>query len=301
MTPLVRRVSSRGLLRVRKLEFSTIHADYNDAVLGGDFAAQIMAVVDCLAQTADQWDIVDLRDLGDSEDRIACIRNSLAHAGLSYRFLPERERCPYMSVQCSWAEMIKKHSRSTRRVFRNFTEMTREGLRVRIVEDPQKEPGLLKQLIALEAQKRVRGERSAPFLGIYSELFQSLFDTLGPRGWITVVLLEWKGRLVAWQLLYRCGKKLWGYSTAYDHGFSDLSPGTVLIPAVVDYCYAHGFEEFDLLRGEEPYKMRWATGFHQSYRLLIWNRRWMSRLRANAYLRFRVQNSISKMVERQIK
>ena len=34
--------------------------------------------------------------------------------------------------------------------------------------------------------------------------------------------------------------------------------------------------------------MQWNTGFHHTYRLVVWTRRWLSRLRAAAYLRFRV-------------
>jgi CelD/BcsL family acetyltransferase involved in cellulose biosynthesis len=54
----------------------------------------------------------------------------------------------------------------------------------------------------------------------------------------------------------------------------------MLIPAAVDYAFSRGDTEFDFLSGEEPYKMQWTKGFHHTYRLMIWNRRWVSRLRA---------------------
>jgi CelD/BcsL family acetyltransferase involved in cellulose biosynthesis len=96
--------------------------------------------------------------------------------------------------------------------------------------------------------------------------------------------MEMGERPIAWRLGFRCGKKLWGFLTAYDHSFSRLSPGTMLVPAMIDYGFAHGYNEYDFMRGEESYKMRWTTSYHQNYRLLIWSRRWTSRVRAFIYL-----------------
>ena len=163
--------------------------------------------------------------------------------------------------------MKSKHLRFARRAFTEFSERARDGFRVRIVENPLEEPGLLERLIAIEAQKCIGGKPTQPFLGEYRDVFRSLFDTLGPQGSIRVVLIETDSRLVAYRLLYRCGNKLWDYQTAYDHVFSDLSPGTVAICAAMDYGFEHGFDEFDFLNGEEPYKLRWAPNFRQTYRL----------------------------------
>jgi CelD/BcsL family acetyltransferase involved in cellulose biosynthesis len=269
------------------MEFVGTQADYNDFVLGNDPAGQSEAIVDFLAQTQDQWDLIDLRDLHETGSTIALIEKALSHAGLIYRILPE-ERCPYLPIDAPSSVIVSRLSRSARHTLQNqqrrLERMRAEGLRVRTIENPQEEPGLLEKLIALESQKHVHGELSQPFIAAYPEVFQSLFDTLGPRGWIYVALMELGDRAVAWQLGFRCGKRLWDYNKAYDHTFSRLSPGTMLIPAILDYGFSHGYQEFDFLRGEESYKMRWSTGFHQTYRLLVWGRRWTSRARALIYL-----------------
>jgi CelD/BcsL family acetyltransferase involved in cellulose biosynthesis len=298
ISPLIRMVSSHFGLVLRRLQFVARVWDYNDLVLGEDTASQTDAVVEYLAHNPKEWDVLDLRDLRDTGNIIARIETALARAELPYCLLPEEERCPYMPITGPWSDVMNRHSRTTRREFRRFTEMLREGLQMRVIENPQEVPGLLDKLIALESQKHVDGELAAPLLGIYPEVFQSLFDTLGPRGWITVVLLEREDCPVAWHLLYRCGKKLWGCLTAYDHTASRLSPGTMLIPAVIDYGFERGFEEFDFLSGEEPYKMRWTTGFHRTYRLLVWNRRVMSRVRKAAY--YDVKNALHRTLHRNV-
>ena len=286
IAPLVASVAYKFGVSLRRFHFAwQDHSwDYNDLVLGDDMPDQIVSLVQYLKREARTWDYIDLRDLRDT-GAISHIETALERAGLPYRTFAEDERCPYMPIECSWEETMQKHSRFTRREFRRFTGRIREGFRTRVVEDPSREPELLERMISIEAQKRVGGTLSVPFLGRYAEVFKSLFETLGPQGWISVVVLECKDRLVAWQLLYRCGKKLWGYMTAYDHTYADLSPGTILISAVIDYAFANGFDEFDFLKGEENYKLRWATDFHRTYRIVIWNTRWTSRL--HAYRRMR--------------
>jgi CelD/BcsL family acetyltransferase involved in cellulose biosynthesis len=281
IAPLAASLTHKFGVSVRRFHFAwqDYAWDYNDLIVGSDLPGQVSALAQYLTSDAGAWDYIDLRELRDTE-AIPHIENALHEAGLSYRTFPEQVRCPYMPIECSWEETMAKHSRSIRREFRRFMDKTREGFRMRVVEDPSREPELLERMIAVEAQKHVGGILSVPFLGKYAEVFRSLFETLGPKGWISVVVMEFGDRLIAWQLLYRCGKKLWGYLTAYDHEYANLSPGTILVSAAVDYAFANGFDEFDFLKGEETYKMRWATGFHRTYRMVIWNRRWTSRLHA---------------------
>jgi len=285
IAPLICRESSRFGFIVRRLESLASPADYYDFVVGGDPAGQIEAIVDFLAQTRDRWDLVDLRALRKTGNGQALIESSLSHTNLTYRILLE-DRCPYLPIDAPWAVMLSRLSRSAcgivdglrtlRKKQHRLNRMSAEGLRVRIVEDPQDEPALLEKLIALESQKHIEGESMAPLLAKYPEVFQSLFDTLGPRGWIYVALMELGDRPLAWLMGFRCGKKLWAYQTAYDRSFSRLSPGTMLIPAVLDYGFSHGYEEYDFLRDdEEPYKMRWSTGCHETFRLQVWSRRWI--------------------------
>lgn len=284
ISPLVLRKVSRFGFGARKLEFVGSEADYNDLVLGGDPAGQSEAVVEFLAQTQEQWDLVNLRDLRDTGSTIARVEHALSHAGLTYRLNFEQERCPYLEVDARWPDMVGRFSPSTRHTFRKqqrrLDRMHAECLRVRIIENPHEEPGLLQKLIALESQKHVHGELSPPFIAKYPEVFQSLFDTLGPRGWLIIAAMEQVDRPVALQIFFRCGKKLWGFLTAYDHQFARLSPGTMLVAAMIDYGFEHGFDEYDFLRGEESYKTRWSTGVHQSYWLRVWSKNWISRAHA---------------------
>jgi len=286
--PLVYRTASRFGVAVRKLEFVETLADYHDLVVGNDPAGQSRAIAEFLAESQDQWDLVDLRDLRETGNTATMIGGALSHVGLHYRVLPEPEHCPYLPITGDSAVQIERLSGHVRRVLRKRMERAKAlGLHVRVIEDPHDHQGLVEKMIALEAQKRSEGKLVQPFVGKYREVFQSLFNSLGPRNWVYVALMESGDQPVAWQLGFRCGKKLWDYNKAYDHAFSQFAPGTLLVAALLDYGFSHGYEEYDFLRGEEPYKTVWSTGFHERFRLNIWSKRLLSRTRAFVYLDFK--------------
>ncbi len=283
IAPLVRRTVSRFGFRVRKVEFVGDHADYNDLLVSDDSSDPTSAIVRHLAETQDEWDIIDLRKLREEGEGIARIEQALARTNLFYSILPEPEGCPYLPIEANSSLGVAKLSGGARRTLRQrMKKAAAEGLRTRIIENPHQEPGLLKVLIELELKKHIH-KSTTTLVGTYPDVFQSLFVTLGPSGWLYVALLEERDQPVAFQIGFRCGGKLWDYSKAYDPSFSRFAPGTLLLQALLDYGLSQGFDEYDFLEGEEPYKMIWSTGCHRRYRLLIWNRRGNSRLRKFLY------------------
>jgi len=290
ISPLICRTASRYGLAIRKMEFVEGEAAYHDVVLGDEPALQTAMVVDYLAQFEGQWDLVDLRSVRETGNVASSIKAALARTRLSYRILPEQP-CPYFALDAPLPVMLRRLSPHTRHSVRNqlnrLRRMSGEGLRIRIIENPQDEPGLLEKLIALESRKRVAGKLVAPFLARYPEVFKSLFSRLGPRGWVYAALMELRELVIAWALILRCGKKLWGYHRAFNPSFSRLSAGTMLDTALIDYGFSHGYEEYDFLYGQEPYKMRWNTGCHERFRLVIWSQRWASQAKSFIYLDLR--------------
>jgi len=277
ISPLIRRKCSRLGVAARKIEFATIHADYNDFVLGDDSTGQIEAIVQFLARTSNEWDLVDLRDLRINGDIRRRIEDALSRTELRYVTLPEKDRCPFVQINGDSAAVTKKLSGQSRRTLRKrMQRATAEGLTMRIIENPEQEPGLLEKLVMLDHKKHLQ-RKSDPFIGSNAKVFQSLFDSLGPRGCLYVALLEKSDQPIAFQLGFRCAKNLWAYSQAYDHDFARLSPGKLLFSAILDYGFSHGFEEFDLLRGEDAFKWVWSDRYHWNFQMLIWNSRWSSR------------------------
>ncbi len=289
IAPLVRRTIVRLGLCVRKLEFITLHADYNELVLGLDQTVLTHIVMEYLARSAADWDIVDLIDVRDRDGSAEALQVAATSVGLHCRLLTE-EDCLYMPIDAPWIETMKrKHLRFARRAYLAYTERVDEQLKIRVVDEPHLEDDLLQRIVIVEAQKQVNGKPSAPVVGRYPELFQKLLDELGPLGAVAIVLVEKGSQLIAWRFLFRSGNELWDYLTAYDRAYAELSPGTLLLCGAIDYGFVHGCTSFDFLRGASEYKLRWTSKIRHNQRLILWNRRVLSRMSARLLLRQREQ------------
>lgn len=278
IAPLIHQSSSRFGATLRKIHFIETGADYNDLVVGPNPDGQVEAVVNFLWQNKNDWDIVTLDHMRLNGNLSATLGIAISRTGLPYSLIPE-ERCPYLTLDRPVSELVHRLSSSARQTVRNMQSrmrrMSAEGLRIRIIENPQDEPRLLEKLIAVPNRKRGKSE-PVPFLPNYPESFQTLFDTLGRRGWLFVAIMEMNDRPLAFQLGFRCGQALWNYLSDHDPSFSRISPGTLLTLAVFDYGYANGYTEYDFLSQVKPFKTRWSTGCHQTFRLRIWSKRWVA-------------------------
>jgi len=281
IAPLVRRSIFRNGLCVRKLEFLTHHADYNDLLVGHWDEHTLQATVQHFARAASDWELIDLQELRSSSSPADDLLSCAISAGLKGTVWPERESCFYLPIDAPWHLMRQRSEMDFAvRTIREFAMHEKGGFRVRIADKPHLERGLLQRMIGVEAQKQYQGMLSAPVIGRYPEVFQALIDKMGPRSEIAVALAEKHDSLIAFALLFRSGNKLLGYLTAYDRAYASYSPGTVLFCSAIEFGSERRYDEFDLLRGGEEYKRRWSTLFHKNNRVLLWNPRWKSRFAA---------------------
>lgn len=101
-------------------------------------------------------------------------------------------------------------------------------------------------------------------LGMFSQsnlrFARGLVETLGREDRALVALLRADGRAIAGCLVFESGGRWLYYKTAFDLGFAQFDPGKVLLMLVLQEAIDDGISEFNLGRGAERYKARWATG-----------------------------------------
>lgn len=62
------------------------------------------------------------------------------------------------------------------------------------------------------------------------------------------------------------GKRAYFYLSGFDPEFKNLSPGTLIVAHAIEAAAREGAEEFDFLRGREPYKYWWGAEDRLTYR-----------------------------------
>lgn len=222
------------------------------------------------AAQQENWDVVDLRSIPAESKTPGLFAKALANSALHWRVQPD-DPCPYLPIRTDWSGFLGTYSGHRRLRLRNqanrLKRLEAEGWRIRVVENPQDEPGLVERMIQVEARKMIRGSPGNRLLGDVKEFFEFVTQRLGASGRPFVAVLENPEGLVAYDLGFRCDDKLWGYTKAYDPAHARYSPGTMLVPAVFDDGFRKGYREYDFLRGDETYKKKWTTDVHCTVRI----------------------------------
>src|SRR5262249_26164674 len=82
---------------------------------------------------------------------------------------------------------------------------------------------------------------------------------LARRGFAEIHMLCAEGKPRAALYGLRHGRRFAFYQSGGDPEWQERAVGTVLLGDLIGRAFAEGLEEFDFLRGDEPYKLRWAN------------------------------------------
>jgi CelD/BcsL family acetyltransferase involved in cellulose biosynthesis len=80
------------------------------------------------------------------------------------------------------------------------------------------------------------------------------------RGWLRFSMLEWRGRPAAFEITLVRGERHLSYLGSRDTAIDRYSPGAVLQAHMVKAAVQAGARRWDFGLGEEPYKLRDASG-----------------------------------------
>jgi CelD/BcsL family acetyltransferase involved in cellulose biosynthesis len=157
----------------------------------------------------------------------------------------------------TWEELLAGKSKNFReQVRRRERSLERAGeLRYRLVTG---EEGLVEALDTLFRLHRLRWGDGTTFAR--TESFQREFAAAAAaRGWLRLWLLELDGAPAAAWLGFRFAEAECYYQAGRDPALEERSVGFVLLAHTIRTAAADGASEYRFLRGDEPYKYRFAT------------------------------------------
>ncbi len=175
------------------------------------------------------------------------------------------EVCPYIGLGESWEEycqlglnkrMERKLSSSMRRVISDSSGT----VRVWQVKNERERVLALESLFELHRQKwSERGEKSIfedfRLRDFHHEMSQKLLRC----GCLRMFVLSVGKAVVAVEYDIRCRDVNYSFQKSFSSEWSEYGPGYLLTQYAIRHSIEEGMTEFDLLRGDEPYKKYWAT------------------------------------------
>ncbi len=100
-------------------------------------------------------------------------------------------------------------------------------------------------------------------------LFRRLFELHGPDGPLRLTFLSIGGRRIAAGIHFETSDTYLYYNAGVDPDARDLSPGVLMINALIARALAAGVRRLDFLRGDEPYKYDWGGVDEPIQRVLV--------------------------------
>ncbi len=270
LVPLVRyRERLRGL-PVRALGFLDCpDTPWVDVVAAADTGRVVDTLLDHLGDRAD-WDVVHLQKLPATSPTLKALE-----AALGGRFRWGRAgtlSSPYLAIDGEWEAFYAAKSPRFKKTCRNIQNRLERAGRVSIEEHRAVDPGgtLLADIFELTGRswKSPRGLAIATMPGM-REFFTELTDRATARGWLSLWLLRVNGRPLAMEYQLRADGLVHALRADYDEAHRELSPGSALSFAIARALFSGGTHEYDMGPGLNDYKLRWATGSHETVDLRI--------------------------------
>jgi len=280
---------------IRSLEWvSQEFSDYCDALIEPDASILLVRQLWIAIHQAGGFDVVRLAQVRPDSR----VRQLLATTETRSGKLQMREsRIPCLGVAKAWTNGEDWFRSLNKKGRNNFTRGRRIlcelGGEVEFeIVDPTRTPvePILHHIMELKRNWLQSHEPNSPLLGLDGSRQQEVLLAALNAGLMRIFLLTCGGTIAAASLNFVYEDKLQAYLTAYDERYERASPGTILIIHYVKWAFARELRYVDFLRGDEPFKFRFANadirlttfvgGRTWSGRTALYLYRWYSDLRA---------------------
>jgi len=227
-------------------------SDYLDVLAAPE---HLPAFVDSWLEALDResWTAVELDNLLEDSPSIPVLEAASKERGWSL----QRERtkpCPLVQLDGGWegylSRLDKKQRHELRRKMRR-AEGRPGGVRIRHVRQMDGLEPDVDRFLSLMALDRAKAAFLTPSM---RDHFHRVATAAAQGGYLDLVFLEVEGQAAAGYLNFDYRHRIWVYNSGLDPAYLPMSPGWVLIGAVIEQAAQEGKEAVDFLRGEEGYK-----------------------------------------------
>ena len=183
----------------------------------------------------------------------------------------KRESSPVIDLTeaGSWEDYLQTHSSNFRQqVRRRVRRLSRElQIEYRLAQDPDRLNADLDILFALHRARW--GEDSGAFAGRREAFHREFAAKALRRGWLRLWIAESDGRAVAVWYGFRFAGVESFYQAGRDPRFDQFKVGSAILEHSIREAFQDGQREYRLLRGDEAYKLRYATSVQTVKTLVV--------------------------------
>lgn len=270
IAPLFQTINAHGkptLMFVGAVEIS----DFLDIIVHPkDLSTFITGLIDFLMNTPGipSWETMELDNLLEDTPTIKALKTEAERRGWSFDQV-HLQPAPYIPLQNDYqtylAGIDKKQRHEIRRKVRKVEQGLAEGMLyfTRDINHLETDVDAFIEMMAQDPNKhKFLTEKMRQHLHITA---QTAFD----HNWLQLAFFTLDGNNAAANMSFIFNDRLWLYNSGWEWDFRDLSPGWVLLAHLIQWATENGIKEFDLMRGDEPYKYKFGGVDRHVYRVII--------------------------------
>lgn len=262
--PVERRRSSDGLHVLGPAGGHWLAPDHVDVLAAAEHGEQVAAAVTRhLAAAA--WDLLDFEGLA-ADGALRAALNALRRPTV-VRLPDQTVLAPYVRLGSREPRVLLPSRNLRQQVARGLRTCEQTGGGLRVATSPREIRRLLPVLMQLHNERF--GSDSQVFASPARRRFHlEAAALLAERGMARVYWLETEGQEAALLYALRAGERLYYYSMGFRLDLG-RSPGLTLLGQTLLAAAQDGLQEFDLLRGDHAFKLRYASDTRVDLRLRL--------------------------------
>lgn len=202
------------------------------------------------------WDLLELTGVESSNQSIAEFATWMGDRGHLTHIRPDLN-CWKIPLPNGWEEYLKCLSRSKRNRTRRILKNTIDAGKAtgRIAESPESLEEGFRVLVDLHQKRRNQLSEPGCFASDrYSAFHNEFARRMLAQRKLRLSWVEFGGQPAAVEYSVLGDKTIYNYQCGFDPAFADEHPGWLKLVHTLRWAINAGYEAFDMLRGDEPYK-----------------------------------------------
>lgn len=236
-----------------------VYPDHLDIICASQDSNECMAEAERFLSTQYRaWDVIQL-PLVTADSALASWASADEFA-FNVR-INEVSVAPYIPLSEDFERYIGRLDKKTRYNIRSRRKKLYEQHQFRfVICDSGAETQGLNALFDLHELRAEKKGISSTFEGKRIRAFHDdIIDKMRGKGWISLGLLRNETGTIAASYNFLFGNRVFSYQKGSHPAWGQYGPGSVILHDCINDAYSRGFEEYNLLQGNESYKYDWTS------------------------------------------
>ncbi|MFL6352437.1 MAG: GNAT family N-acetyltransferase [Bryobacteraceae bacterium] len=230
-------------------------SDYLEPAIDPQHCPAILDRLQNHLETDLDWDMCDWQDLS-GQTTLGRVKSEGRFETTSIPDVP----CSEIRLEGTFDEFQNARPKDLKRNLRRYRNKAEAlgNLQFEVVKEAR--PEFMKALIGLhDAKWQSRGEPGMVQANRSAEFLCDVARRFARENMLRIFGLYFEGKVVALILAFPYESTMFGYLSAFDPEHEALGLGRTLLLEAIHYCYQNGYQAWNFLRGDEPYKFWWGA------------------------------------------